>query len=719
VIKSFAVLLVAAAGLAGAAETDKAQPPRFTSGVETVTVDIVVTDKKGNPITDLAESDFTILEDGAAQKLQSFEKIELPAQPNATPVPPPPVSSNTSKGARNGRSFVIIFDDLNLTRFSGISAKAAIQGFLQRGTREGDHVMLAATGGSAWWTARMESGRQQLLDTLKKMEGRRILPPGQDKMGDWEAMRIAVNNDATVAASVLNRWQALGVDAATLGKTSVDGSRDPMGAGMIDPYISMRAREFYDEAHRRNQATLEIMERALLGLVGSRGRKSMILVSEGFIYDPDNDVMRRVLQAARRANVAIYFLDARGLMGAPEMFTAEAAGPAQQGDVASAFIERRAEAEGSDELADESGGFTIRNTNDLTGGINRIANESRAYYLVGYNPSNQARDGHWRKIQVKINRKGLEVRARKGYFAPNNEEITPRKQEDKIHEEFRAALDSPLDEDALPLRMTALVMGETILGKATTTIVSDIDISRFDFEQTEDRFVDTAEIVLVVAQRETGEFWDRSETVELGFSPEVKSRLGRSPWYSLMRDFDLPPGSYQAKLVVRHKKSGRMGSVSHDFTVPNLSNWRVSSVVMTDVVQPKPGERGTQPKLIARRTFHAPGPIFARFEVYGAAKDPQTHLPKVEAGYTVVDKEGKVLTKADPTTIAAAMQGPVTRMVGFRTDGWTPGEYELVLNVRDQVAGQSQEIREPFTIEEAANNDVSPSVPAATPSAGG
>lgn len=710
-----ALFLIASAGLVRAAEPAAAAPPRFSAGVETVTVDVVVADKKGNPVTDLTAADFTVLEDGKPQTIQSFEKIELPALPNATPAPPPRVSSNTAPGARNGRSFVVIFDDLNLTHSSAIQARAAVEGFLRKGTREGDRVMLAATGGSAWWTSRMESGRQELLDTLKKFDGRRIRRPGQDSMGDYEAMRIDQYNDSNVADAVSRRWESMGLDTATLGQQSGASSNEAMGGGNIDPYISMRAREVYQEARVRNTATLEIMERALLGLADSRGRKSMILVSEGFIYDTNLPTFRRVLDAARRADVAIYYLDARGLVGASDIFGAEVSGSPDPRDLTSAFIEKRAESEGSEGLADESGGFSIRNTNDLTGGINRIANESRAYYLIGYTPVNTARNAEWRKIQVKVARKGIEVRARRGYFAAGAEELTPRKQEDRVHEEFRAALDSPLDEDGIPVRLSAYVRGETILGKASTSVVADIDISNFDFQEKEGRFSDTAEIVFVVSQRETGEFWDRSETVDLGFSAEVKKKLGTMPWYSLMRDFDLPPGTYQTKFVIRHKKSGRMGSVVHDFSVPSVAGWRVSSVVMTDQLLPKGADdRGAQPKLIARRTFRSPGPIFAKFEVYNAAKDPTTHAPKVEAGYVVRDHAGTVVTQADPTTIAAAAQGPITRMIGFRTEGWAAGDYELVLNVRDAVAGQSQEIREPFTIEAAATG----AGPSPTPTAG-
>jgi VWFA-related protein len=717
------ILLVAAGALVAAAEPDKAVPPRFPAGVETVIVDVAVTDKKGVPITDLTASDLTILEDGRAQKIESFEKIELPVKANATPAPIPVVSSNTAPEARRGRSFIVVFDDLHMSPMEAKPARETVARFLTNGTREGDRVMLLATGGGAWWNARMDSGRQELLDTLKRFEGRRRPRGTQEIMGDWEAMRITMDNDTQVADTVLRRWQSMGV----AGLDNQDSPQFSMGqgqaagvngtVGMVHPYISMRAQEFYQEARAINIATLEMMERSLLALAGSRGRKSMVLVSSGFISDYNLPQFRRVLQASRRANVAIYFVDVRGLNGLPTLFSAETGPPADSRDVSAAFFEQRAEAEGSEGLADDTGGFSIKNTNDLTGGIDRIANESRCYYLVGYNPANAERDGKWRKIQVKLNRKGIDVRARKGYFAPGTEDakdLTARKIEDKIHEEFRQILDSPNDVDAIPLRMSSYVLGETLLGKANTVVAADVDVSRFDFEMKDGKYVDTAEIVLVVAQRETGEFWDRSETVDLGFATDTKTRKEGGLWYTLTRDFDLPAGRYQAKLVVRHKKTGRVGSVSHDFTVPKLDDWRVSSVLLSDSLQPRAGtDKPTQPRIIARRTFRPQAMLLAKFEVYGAAKDPTTHAPKVSAGFVVKDKDGAIVAQGDPTTISLTPQGGVTRLLGLRTDGWKPGDYELTVSVRDEVALKSTEVREPFTLE-AGTADAPPVAPPAS-----
>src|SRR5262249_41288634 len=152
--------------------------------------------------------------------------------------------------------------------------------------------------------------------------------------------------------------------------------------------------------------TLEVVERALLSLLGSKGRKSMILVSEGFIFDPNMDEFKRVKEASRRANVAVYFLDTRGLGGLSVYATAQFGPPIAEQDIGAGFMENLEASEGAESISADSGGFTVRNTNDLAKGIKRIADESRSYYLLGYNPTNTARDGTFRKIQVKLDGKG-------------------------------------------------------------------------------------------------------------------------------------------------------------------------------------------------------------------------------------------------------------------------------------------------------------------------
>jgi hypothetical protein len=441
------------------------------------------------------------------------------------------------------------------------------------------------------------------------------------------------------------------------------------------------------------------MERVLLSLAGTRGRKSLILVSEGFIYDPNMDEFKQVVQASRRSNVAIYFLDTRGLEGMPEAMTAEFGPPIDSQDIGAAFSETNEASEGSEDLASDSGGFAVRNTNDLSKGIRRIADESQAYYLLGYNPSNTQRDGRFRKIQVKVpGGKGYQVRARKGYYAPFEGKNALQRKPAGTDPDIQSALDSPFDAAEIPIRMTAYVFDETILGKANVVIVADAAVRDFAFKEEGGRFRDDLEFLMVAAHRETGEFFRYDQKVEMKLLPATRQKLD---WYTITREFELPAGGYQAKIVVRDKNSGRIGTLVHEFEVPALGPFRVSTPVLSDTLQPAPtGEKaGTpQPTLLARRAFASGAMLLARFEVYGAAKEKGSGMPRVTSGYEIRRTDGTVVTHVDPTPIQPTSLGQLMRLVGTKLDGSPPGDYEMVLSFRDEVAGKTLEVREPFSV---------------------
>jgi VWFA-related protein len=699
----------------------------FPAQIDMVTVDAVVTDKKGVAASALKKEDFIITEDGVPQTIASFDAIQVPPLATAEPKARPKVSSNVSKEERSGRSFVVVFDDINLTPMMSQRAKGAVAEFLKSGVREGDHVLLVATGGAAWWSTRMESGRDQLLSLLKRLDGRYIPDTSTERMSDYEAMRINVFHDPQVMERVRRRFETYGV---TQGNTSATGGNNSDLSTMEDPMVTGRATEVYYQATSRNRITLEILERVLQALGETRGRKSVILVSQGFIYDPNLDEFKRVVQASRRSNAAIYFLDTRGLEGMPLAMTAQFGPALDERDVGFAFSENIEASEGADSIASDSGGFSVRNTNDLNKGIQRIADESRMYYMIGYNPSNTARDGKFRKIQVKLaqtpgqERKGYSVRARKGYYAPSDGKTAFTPKPGAPDPAFQAAVDSPFDRDDIPLRMTSFVFEETLLGKTQALIATDVDVRNLTFVDKDKRFYDTLEFLLVVAHRESGEFFRYDQKVDLKLQSTTRDKLQKT-WFPVIRDFELKPGGYQAKMVVREKSTGRIGTLVHEFEVPDPSTFRISSPVISDSLQP-PKEGETQPVkrplMLARRTFEQGTMLFCSLDVYGAQKDAKTGMPQVAMGYVVKRvPDGATAVRLDPNPIRPTSLGKLSRIVGFQLEKEEPGEYELILQVRDAISGRAIEQHEPFTIvakeDKAAPENPTPPAAAAPPAA--
>jgi VWFA-related protein len=712
------VSLVAAAAVAGAqappspapqaSPSPGAQTPSFPAQVELVNVDVVVTDKKGVPVPDLTAADFTLLEDGVAQSVSSFDAVKAPAAASAVPPPKPRVSRNTTPEIRSGtgRTFMVVFDDIHLSPQQAHRAKSAVAEFLRSGVREGDRVSLVATGGAAWWSTRMEAGREELVAMLKRLDGRHIPDMGPDRMSDYEAMRIHVYHDPQVEQRVSRRFETYGV-AGRMGRGGAGGEQDQLYTDG-DPFVRGRATEVYFQAVSRNRITLQVLQRVLSSLASTKGRKSLILVSEGFIYDPNLDEFKQVIQASRRANVAIYFLDTRGLEGTSVYFTAEFGPPLDNRDVGAAFVETLEASEGAESLAADSGGFSVKNTNDLANGVKRIAEESRNYYLLGYHPTNTAPDGRFRKIEVKVARKGLKVRARKGYYAPlpDGKSVVDKKVA-AGDPDIQAALDSPYEESAIPLRMTSYVYDETLLGKAKVVVAAEVDMRDFALAEKDGRFVGTLESLMVVAHRESGEYFrPPDQKVEMKLLPATRDRL-LTTGYSIVHDFDLSPGGYQAKVVVRDKGRGAIGTVIHEFEVPELGDLRVSTPLITDTLQA--GERGTpsaapgsntamRPAMVVRREFPAEGMLYCQYEVYGAATDKKSGMPRVSASYQIRRTDGTVVTEVPPSLITPTSIGKLSRLVGTGLPGATPGEYELVLSVKDEIAGKSVEVREPFTL---------------------
>lgn len=696
---AYAVLLAPVAQAQAPTPSPSPAPPTFAAEIEQVTVDAVVTDKKGNPITDLTPAEFAITEDGKPQEIVNFEVIKVPDTPVEKPAARPPISTNRRPEDRTGRTFVILFDDLQMTRFQGNIAKRAVAEFLTSGTREGDRVMLVATGGGAWWSTRMMAGRDELIAMLKRLDGRLIPDTSPDRLSDYEAMRIHAYNDADAMARVQRRFESLGVTQ----RAPQDRGRN-LESPTQDPMVRSRASEVYFRAVTRNRVTLQVLVRLLDSLQSTKGRKSVVLVSQGFIYDPNLSEFKDVLQASRRGNAAVYFLDTRGLEGLGTQFTAEFQAPTDPRDVGSALLDQSLASEGSESIAADTGGFSVNNTNNLAKGISRIANETQMYYLIGYIPTNTARDGRFRKIDVDVKRKGVSVRARRGYYAALDNAKEPEKKKAGVDPALQQALDSPFEMDEIPIRMTAFVQDEALLGKLNALIAADVDIDAFGFREEvgpkegEKRFADTLEFMLVVAHRETGEFYQFNQKIDMRLLPATRERF-KSAWYPLLRDFELAPGGYQAKMVVRDKNTGRVGTVIHEFQVPDPAEFRASTLSLTDTLEPQSEESGVpRPVYVARRDFPEGAALYGQFSVYGAEKEKATGMPRVSAGWEIRSADGTVRQRQAPTVINPTSLGRLTRLVGMTLKDYSPGAYEFVLSVKDEVSGKSFEIKEPFAV---------------------
>lgn len=661
-----------------------------------MTVDVVVADRQNRPVAGLTAAHFSVREDGVPQEISSFEAVEVPAEPAWSRPTRAPVSTNVGRAAaaRTGRSLALGLDNLHLDLFQAERARIALERFLRRGVREGDHVILASTGGEIWWTTRVEGPADELLGLLDHVEGRFLPGRGLDFMSDFEAMQIWVRNDPTIRDAVARRFVRNGV-----------ANRESP-----DLYVRARAIETYRQAVARNRGALETLQRVLGALQTARGRKSLILLSAGLLHDPTLEGFEEVTQAAQRANVAIYFVDTRGLTGLPTHMSPEFLDVGTTDELQwSDAIERFRAADGSESLALDSGGFIINDTNDLAQGIERIAGESRVYYLLGYQPTNTARDGKYRTVDVELTfplRDDFDVRARRGYHAPPGDEADAEKAQTSPERWYEQPLDSPFEQQDLPLRTASYVFEATPARRARVLVVTEVDIRQLAFRDEAGRSLDNLDMQLLVGQLETGVLTRYDASADLALLLDTR-KLFEATWFPVRLELELPPGRHHAKVAVRERNAGIIGSVVHTIDVPELSGLRTSSLVLSDIVEAdaETGAGPSAPRILARRVF-APGTeLLVHFDVYGAATEQTTGRPRVRTGLEMRRGDGTLLGRGQLSPMNPLADGRLTRTSSVRLTGTQPGDYELALYVTDEAAGKTIIVREPFTVADPEEAD--------------
>jgi len=712
-MRVFVGVCVSAAVIAvSPADAQKApdQAARFPAAVEEVLVDVVVADRDGNPVGGLVRDDFAIAEDGTPQTILSFEAVDVAPGAARDPLAPlPAVSANPAAGGRTaGRTFLVVFDDARLGPAQGEGAKRALRDFLRTRVNDADNLLLVTTSGSTWWGARVADGRDDVEALVEGLRGRFVAGVSAESVSDAEAFRIEVQRDGETFEHVLRRYERMAPSniAPPRQVGMLDGTecqpRKIPGTGDIDTtpqLVCEAAQTAHSQAVARLRATLSCLERALGALGGVRGRKAAVLVSPGFYHDTELDGFRRVVEASRRANAPVYFLNATGLPDLPVEMSAQVSQPIDPGDVSLALREATDAAAGSDVIASDTGGFVIRNRNDLTKGLRRIADEARRYYLIGYTPTNAARDGKYRKIQVKLarpgagggDRSGLELRARQGYYAPKDGD-KPKDKDAPVRE----ALASPFDLDGLPVRLAAYALEEKTPGRVRCLLVGEVDVRPLAFREEEGRSLASLDFAFVTTGRDGGTT-EHAQRVDMKLLSETRERLVRD-WYRVAHEVELPPGVHQARMVVRDVAGGRIGSVSHRVDIPDAGSFRISTPLVSDALEPVP--KGAPPRLlaIARREFTAGSRVFLSVDVFGAERGAVTQKPRVSMGYEVIRPDGEVLTKLEPRTIEPTADGSLHRLVGFTPEDSGPGVYRLEGQVTDEQTGKVLLFTETFTL---------------------
>jgi hypothetical protein len=465
----------------------------------------------------------------------------------------------------------------------------------------------------------------------------------------------------------------------------------------------------------RTREVLAAVDRAVFALSGVRGRKALLLLTEGFLNDADLPGGQSVAGRCREANIAVYALDVRGLItGLPGADQVGAPSSTELGLMQMEQVDF--EAAGSVELAEDTGGFALRNTNDVPGGAARVGEESRVYYLLGYSPPPGKGPRDWRSLKVEVRQPGLRVRSRKGYTLRTVAEIAaaeaqlvskarprPAKgteagagEAPPLPPDVARALAAAHDADAIPLRAMAYVFETRPGGTLRTVIAVEAATSSLANLGGEEQPRTVLSLSIVATHRDTGRVLRFDQRVEV----DAKATRAWKGWLVVSRQFELPPGVAQARVVVRDEFLGRLGAVTVRFVVPPATGLRLSTPILNSRL--RSGREVAPLALLARRAFVPSGLLYCQFQVLGAAV-PGGAGPRVEASFELRRRGGEVVRRGPPSLVEPSPEAHLVRLLGLPLDGLAEGEYELLLRIRDVTTGETREDREGFTLSRSAS----------------
>jgi hypothetical protein len=225
-------------------------------------------------------------------------------------------------------------------------------------------------------------------------------------------------------------------------------------------------------------------------------------------------------------------------------------------------------------------------------------------------------------------------------------------------------------------------------------IAVELDAGRLALEPKGKGRVARLDVSVVAQNRDSGRGFRYDDTTDILVEGDAPPG-----WRGLVREFELPSGVTQARVVVRDTQTGAVGSVTHRFEIPPLSRLRLSTPILTDRVEPaKEGQGGPQPLIAVHRLFLPGGGLYVQFEVLGATRPQDGGAPRAAAGFEIWTADGRLMRKHEPTPVAVDKDGRMMRLLGVSTEGMREGAYDLVLIVEDQVSGAKLRQREPFVL---------------------
>jgi VWFA-related protein len=609
IFMSFMVVLLANA--AGQQQT-------FRTRVEVVQLDVSVLDKHRRPVRGLTQDDFTILEDGKPQKIVGFSAFEIDDAP--APVVgwmrdvPPDVTTNALK---DSRLFVMVLDD------AMIPQEAA---FIR------DSKKIAAS----------------------------II----DKLGPDDLTAIVFTGDNRKSQDFTND------------KTKLLAAIDKFSPGLADYRFGLDSGGVDVDTHFHMSVVRTLSSLADYLIAVPNRRKAVFWLSPGVPYDLEDTKPRpapraddpsqpamaaaidmrdlgerieEIFKRAQLANVTIYPIDPTGLGGMTTFLNARLRD-------SPALIPRKVGAlqDFIAQAASSTGGRTVMNTSDWEPGIADIFEENRSYYLIGFEPASTASDGKLRKIEVKVNRPGVDVRSRGGYYPPEPEKPNTRKAARSPEAEALGnAIGGLLPDAGLPMKVSVAPFAVPGQRLATVTVVLGVR-QPVPEAAAKSRITETTELQTSAFTPEGDPRGTQRHTARV----VLRAGADGEAAYEVLGRIDLAPGRYRLRLAAHNATAGRTGSVFADVVVPDYSNILFSATPI--VLSAAPGRVSAPRDLFssflpvvptAERAFGAADRVTAFLRIYQSG---QKSIAPARVTISIRDAQNEV--KATETQALAVNQ---------------------------------------------------------------
>ena len=674
---------------------------KLTANSNLVIVDVTVKDKSGKVIEGLKSGDFTVLEDGKAQKVSVFEFQHLTMETEPPPaltledqlkLPEDPKTSITSSTPgkiqfHDKRLLVFFFDFSSMQIPEQLRAQDASLDYLKSHITKDDLVaVLMFTGTGDPLVLSDFTGDRDILTHLLQ-----TLPIGEAS------------------------------DLAGLADTGDDKGEDTGAAFVAD--------ETEFNIFNTDQK-LAAIEKAAKMLASFPEKKALVYFSSGVSKTGvDNQAqLEASINAAVKANLAIYPIDARGLMADPPGGGASKAASRGTGIYnGSAYNSQRSGINDSQEtlftLAEETGGKAFLDSNDIEAGITQAQEGMASYYLLGYYSGNNAKDGKYRRITVKLNNKivGAKLEHREGYYADKVWNKLNSQDKDQQLKEALAAGDPATD---LPI---ALQVDYFRVGPTAYFVPVSIKIpgSVIALAAKGGASVTQLDFLGQVQDERKATVGNVRDFIKIQLDQDKAVALGKKS-FQYDAGFTLEPGKYHMKFVVRENITGKMGTFETKFIVPDLSadtsGLKMSTIIWSSQREKVAAAVGSAEKMTKKdmtsnplivgdekvipnitKVFRRSQSLYVNFDVYDSRPDPaNASARRVKVSMSLFNAKGAMAFEVGPldeTQVAATRPEAVPVQFQVPLKDLAPGHYTCQINVVDEVGRKFAFPRAPVVIQ--------------------